>query len=164
MKKIITIGLCLLLVGCANQQNGNNSTTTTTTTSTTTTTAITTPITTTTTNNAVSGELIYKLAEDVLRMINNDETFVVYLGTTTCSSCITYKPIVEEAVVENPITMYYVMMDESGMGADLLASRVDLEYTPTTYYIEAGEIVDSYVGSMSKEELIEFFKKHNQYN
>lgn len=107
------------------------------------------------------GELKISSTADILELIENKETFVVYLGSTTCGHCQDYAPIVEKACVEKGATIYKVMLDLSD-GADNKAfiEEYGLEYTPTTYYFEEGKVKDSFVGVVTVDELMSFIKKN----
>ncbi|MBR3840528.1 MAG: hypothetical protein IKM20_05285, partial [Erysipelotrichales bacterium] len=94
----------------------------------------TTPITTTTARPVVSG-LIEMTSGDIMNMIFNQESFIVYLGTSYCPHCVEYKPHVEEFLKDyKDVAIYYVVLDKSDAAqTSELTSLVALEYTPTTF-------------------------------
>lgn len=109
------------------------------------------------------GEVREVQTSEIIEMINNKETFVVYLGTTTCGHCQKYAPIIEEVCKEEGAVIYKVMLDESVASDNLVfVNEYGLEYTPTTYYFKDGEMVTSFVGTLEVEELVDFLKEHGQ--
>lgn len=94
-------------------------------------------------------------AQDVLDKMENKETFVVYLGTTTCSACIAYKPVVKEMMKNYDVTIYSVMLDNESDEAikTALLEAMPIQYTPATQLIVDGEVVKSYEGLLEYTEL-----------
>ena len=121
---------------------------TTTTSQVTTTTPVTTTSILTTTAKPVQKGLIEKTSGDILNMIINQESFIVYLGTSYCPHCVEYKPHVEEFLKDyKDVAIYYVVLDKSDANqTSELVSLVALEYTPTTFLIVDGGTQDSFVG------------------
>ena len=115
----------------------------------------TTPITTTT--KPIAKGLVELTSGDILNKIFNQETFIMYLGTSHCSHCIKYKPQIEEFLKDYPdVTMYYVVLDKSDeFQTSELVSLLGLEYTPTTYLIVNGATQDMFVGTGNNDKLIE---------
>lgn len=109
------------------------------------------------------GQMIETTTGEILEKIENGETLVVYFGQTTCGHCIEYGPIVEQVCEKDGATIYKVMLDLSE-GSDnlVLINEYGLEYTPTTYFFKDGEMVTSFVGNVTAEELVDFLKEHGQ--
>ena len=126
--------------------------TTATTTSTSICSVATTPVTTTTIKPIEKG-LIEKTSGDILSMTINQESFIVYLGTSYCPHCVEYKPHVEEFLKDyKDVAIYYVVLDKSDAAqTSELTSLVALEYTPTTFLIVNGGTQDSFVGTNDKK-------------
>ncbi len=114
-------------------------------------------------NEVEPGQMIETTTGEILEMVENGETLVVYFGQTTCGHCIEYGPIVEQVCEENGATIYKVMLDLSE-GSDnlVLINEYGLEYTPTTYFFENGKMVTSFVGNVTAEELVKFLKEYGQ--
>lgn len=101
------------------------------------------------------GELLYTTAEDVLIRMENKETFVVYLGTTTCSFCIKYKVELEDVVKNKNVTIYGVMINEGNTANNqILQDRFELSGTPQTYWVVNGVKTDTLVGYVSASEVV----------
>ena len=109
------------------------------------------------------GQMIETTTGEILEKVENGETLVVYFGQTTCGHCIEYGPIVEQVCEEDGATIYKVMLDLSE-GSDnlVLINEYGLEYTPTTYFFKDGEMITSFVGNVTAEELVDFLKEHGQ--
>ena len=103
-------------------------------------------------------------ATEVVEKIENDETFVVYLGTTTCSHCQAYGKLVPDYNKKYDLEIGHVVLDEVDKtdreGYDALMSILPIEYTPTTYFIIAGEMAGSVVGALDEEEIVDELIKY----
>ncbi|MBE6113763.1 MAG: thioredoxin family protein [Erysipelotrichaceae bacterium] len=109
------------------------------------------------------GEVREVYTAEVLEMIENKETFVVYLGQTNCGHCKNYAPIVEEVCKEEGAVIYKVTLDQSEASDNLVfVNEYGLEYTPTTYYFKEGEMITSFVGVLEADELVDFLKEYDQ--
>lgn len=109
------------------------------------------------------GDLVVVNAEEVLSMIEDDKTFVFVVTQTQCSHCQQYEPRLLEVAVEENILVYQIIADkdtssDSEALTELMES-LELEYTPTTYMIVEGEVEDSFVGSITNEEITKYFKE-----
>ena len=104
------------------------------------------------------------LATEVVEKIENDETFVVYLGTTTCSHCLAYGKLVPEYNKKYGVKIGHVVLDEVEVnepeGYDALMAIFPIEYTPTTYFVIAGEIAGSVVGALEEDQIVEELIKY----
>lgn len=101
---------------------------------------------------------------EVIDKFENEESFVFVLGSSTCIACTTYKPILEEFIDQKDAEVLYVEVDTTDKTAleTIVNDYIDgnLEYTPTTYVIEEGEVAEVVVGSISYSDLITLFEKH----
>ena len=99
-------------------------------------------------------------AKDVIKQIENDESFVVYLGATTCSHCQVYGKLVPEYNKKYDLEIGHIVLDElAEKDRDLhdeLLSILPIEYTPTTYFIVNGEVEYSVVGALEEAEIVEY--------
>ena len=110
---------------------------------------------------ADKGDLVVVSSEEVLNKIDDGNTFVFIITQTNCSHCKQYEPIIAELCVEESIKVYQIVADKDDSDAlDTLMERYEIEYTPTTFVVVEGELKDSFVGSVSLDELKDYFKKH----
>lgn len=108
-----------------------------------------------------NGGLVVISAQEVMDKIDNKDTFVFILTQTGCSHCQQYEPHVVEVCQEKNIQIYQIIADKDDADSiNELMERYGIEYTPTTFVVDAGEIEDSFVGSISTDELIKYLKKH----
>lgn len=78
-------------------------------------------------------------------MIENDQTFVFYIGQTTCSSCKEFSPIAQQLAKNKGVTVYYLEMDtEDETEFDAFKEKYvpELLYTPTAFIVIDGEITE----------------------
>ena len=101
--------------------------------------------------------------QEFFTKMDNKEDFVVYFGTSTCSACLEYKPVVEEMVKNYAVTIYYVELDhESADDKERLAAEYidSIKFTPTTVFIKGGENIHMVVGKVDyrnlKQELVKY--------
>ena len=72
-------------------------------------------------------------ADDLNTKITNDESFVLMIGSKSCTSCIAFKPIINEYIAETGSIIYLVETNVS--------SIIDYQYTPTLAIFKDGEVV-----------------------
>ncbi|MGB4985597.1 MAG: thioredoxin family protein [Erysipelotrichaceae bacterium] len=114
-------------------------------------------------NSKVSGELRKTTAESIIEKFENKETFVFYFSTSFCHACEDYKPVVKEFMESHNFVFNYIVADEDDQAkVDYLIKKYipNLEYTPSSYYVKEGKIVNEEVGSLTKEEIAEFVKEY----
>lgn len=96
-----------------------------------------------------------KLTE-FFKMMDNDKDFMVFFSTSSCSACAEYKLYVEEVVSNYQVTVYYVVLDyeDTEDKETLVNDYIGLiEFTPTTYFIQSGEVVHKFVGTKTYRDL-----------
>lgn len=93
--------------------------------------------------------------KDLLEKVEAKETFVGYIGTTTCSACIAFKPIVKELMKNYDVTIYSVMLDEvtDEEVKNQIIALANLKVTPTIFVIEDGEVTKTYEGVLEYRDL-----------
>lgn len=100
------------------------------------------------------GEVKTAYADKVLEMLENDESFIVYIGYEDCPTCQQYKPILQQLIENYDVVIYYLPTDDKETEDQLNEIQYNYFYrmywTPTTYIVENGEVVDM------KEQLIEY--------
>lgn len=107
------------------------------------------------------GELVYLSANEIAMKIINEESFVFYVGTTTCSFCIKYKPELEKIVDNNTVTIYGVMINE-GIEEDnrALMERLEVTGTPQTYWFKDGKLVSNLSGYVDAKTIKKWLKEN----
>lgn len=105
----------------------------------------------------------YELSvQDVITKLENDETFIVYLGTTNCSACATFAPIAEKMNENYGTQIYHVELDLEN-DEELKNSLLEImpvTYTPSINVVVDGEIVDNYEGVLEYMDLKEFISEY----
>lgn len=101
--------------------------------------------------------------EGIEKKFENKESFVFYVGSSTCSACIAYKPILEEFAPTNKIDIYYVETDKLNQEKfDVFIEKYlkELKYTPTTYIVKEGVVVDYKVNLVEYRDLKKWLVEH----
>lgn len=84
--------------------------------------------------------LIDTTLNEIKTMVENKESFILYIGSAECSHCSQYKPKLEDVALEYEINIYYI--DTSKLNDNEyneLTKIVSFNGTPTTAFIENGE-------------------------
>lgn len=100
--------------------------------------------------------------QEVIDKVENQESFVVYLGTTTCSACQTFAPIAEKMNENYGTQIYHVELDLE-KNEDLkneLLEIMPVVYTPSINIVVDGNVVDTYEGVLEYMDLKEFIKEY----
>ena len=102
--------------------------------------------------------------DELTKMIEDKESFVLVVGSETCSACEAYKPTMEKVITNYNIRVNYIniypLTDEEK--AKLL-SYVYYTSTPTTVYFEKGEATETHnrlTGAVSYDKIVESLKKN----
>lgn len=102
--------------------------------------------------------------DDLNKMIENKESFVLVIGSETCSACESYKPTMEKIISTYNIRVNYIniypLTDKEKAG---LISHVYYANTPTTVYFVKGEATDTYnrlVGAVDYDTVLASLKKN----
>jgi predicted bacteriocin transport accessory protein len=102
-------------------------------------------------------------AKEVTKLLDNKETLVVYIGSSICAACKSFKPVVAELIKNYKVKVYYVEKD-TDQTADLTAlldkHLGDVQYTPTTFIFKEGVLLDSKVGALDYLALKNWFVKY----
>lgn len=73
-------------------------------------------------------------------MIENNDTFILFIGSSTCSHCTAYKEKVNKVVKKYNLKIYYIDIHEfSDEEASKFKAIINFEGTPTTVFIENGK-------------------------
>ena len=98
-------------------------------------------------------ELISINYDELGEKIKNKDSFVLYVGSSECSHCAEFKPILEKVVKKYKLKVYYINMAN-------LMKKIDGGGTPTTVYLNKGKTESSprIEGESDYETTLEFFK------
>ena len=100
------------------------------------------------------------------KILKSDKASILVVGQTTCSYCIKSKPILNEIVDSNNITINYINVnklseEESEKFKNSLDYLRDEQWgTPLTLIIKDGKVIDSANGLLDKDGYVELFKKN----
>ncbi len=101
--------------------------------------------------------------DDLVKKIkDNKETFVLYVGSKTCSHCQEFRPRLEKAINKYKLDVYYIdMADLSNAKYNAVMNKIRGEGTPTTVYIVDGKVEDEprIPGARDYDTIVDFFKE-----
>lgn len=114
--------------------------------------------------NASKYGLFELKCDEVIEKINNKESFVLVISQTTCTHCISYKPVLESVAKKYKIKTYYV-------DVNLFSEEEDNEFkkyvsysdTPSTLFIKDGEETtraNRIVGEANEEKIVSKLKQN----
>ena len=89
-------------------------------------------------NNKSYTEISY---DDVLQKMEDKETFVLYIGSSECSACVQFKPVLERVIREYDLDVLYIDMAKlSDEQYNKFITVINLgNATPRVYFIEEGD-------------------------
>ena len=96
-------------------------------------------------------------------MVENKESFVLFIGSTECPHCDLYKETLNEVIKKYQVKIYYI--DIYGLSAEegsKLKAIANYTGTPTTVFIENGEetsMYDRIDGNKPMSKVVEKLKK-----
>ena len=99
--------------------------------------------------------------DELSKKISNKESFVLYVGSSSCSHCANFKPILEKVINKYKLDVYYInMANLSTAKYTAVMKKIDGQGTPTTVYIEKGKTKTSprIEGERDYDATVEFFK------
>lgn len=100
---------------------------------------------------------------DLENKINNKETFILVIGSSTCSNCTTFKQTIENTEVNKRVEMSYIYIDSlSDEDYAKLYSKYAVNSTPTTIFFKDGKetsIYDRIIGRVDSSELKTYLQK-----
>ena len=102
--------------------------------------------------------------DELTKMIDNKESFVLVIGSDVCSACEAFRPTMEKIIVNYNLEINYInvnaLKDEEK--AKLL-TYVYYANTPTTVYFEKGVATETHnriVGAASYDKVLESLKNN----
>lgn len=98
------------------------------------------------------------------RMIENKQDFILFIGSDTCSACNMYKKTLNNVIKEYGTDVKYIDLAKlSETEESSLISKFPIKGTPTTVFITDGEEKDTHnrlIGSAKKSKVTEKFKEN----
>lgn len=101
--------------------------------------------------------------EKLESMVDNKESFVLFIGSTECPHCDLYKDTLNEVIKKYQVKIYYI--DIYGLSSEersKLTAIANYTGTPTTVFIENGEetsMYDRIDGNKPMSKVVEKLKK-----
>lgn len=96
--------------------------------------------------------------------LENKDTFVIVMGSSTCSACAHYKTTMETVIKDYQVEIFYLGLDKlSDETYSKIYSKYVITSTPTTIFIENGEETSTYnrlIGSKSYNDIVASLEKH----
>ena len=108
-------------------------------------------------------EISYK---NLNKMLEDKDDFVLFVGSSTCSACDSYKLTLNQVISKYNVNIKYIdlsKLSESQKGK--LTSIFPISATPTTIFVEDGEEKDTHnriIGSVKYSKIVEKLKE-NKY-
>lgn len=97
-------------------------------------------------------------------MINNKETFIMYIGSSTCSNCASLNPTLNRVINDYDVDVYYIDTNKlSDAEKDELIRYINYEKkTPRIYFITNGSYdnMNLIKGNQAYETLVKEFMSH----
>jgi predicted bacteriocin transport accessory protein len=93
--------------------------------------------------------------------IRERDSFVLYVGSSECSHCAEFRPVLEKVMRKYKLDIYYIDMAElSAAKYKAVMDKIDGRGTPTTVYIKKGRTLTSprIEGESDYETVVEFFQ------
>lgn len=101
---------------------------------------------------------------ELMNKLDNDDTFVLVMGSDTCSACAQYKITMEEVMKETKVEIFYLNLHAlSEEDYSKIYSKFVVTSTPTTLFFKDGKETTTYdrvVGAANYNSIIGELKKH----
>lgn len=104
---------------------------------------------------------------EVKEKVENKESFVLYISSTTCAACLDFKPTLKEVAKNYDVDYYDWVINQDSLSPDekmAIISQIGLPTnigTPTLAIIKEGKLIDFNSGGLSYDRLKDFFAKHD---
>ena len=102
--------------------------------------------------------------DELNKMLEKKQDFILFIGSDTCSACNTYKEILNDVIEEYGTDVKYINLASLSKAEESsLVSKFPINGTPTTVFITNGEEEDTHnriVGSAKKSEIVNEFKEN----
>ena len=114
-----------------------------------------------------SGRLAKTDPSRVINMLNERNSFVLYVTRVGCESCRGFEQTAEDIIRDYAVTLYYIPV-EDGENEELNAlvdsSLGYLELVPTIYLIKNGRVIDRHDGSIGYNEFADWLRENGYIN
>ena len=111
-----------------------------------------------------NGNLVEISYNEIIKKVDNEDSFILVVSQSTCSHCATYKPKLMEITREYGIDIFYINYDtESEKIQTQFLDEFNLSgATPTTMFIKDGKevsLLSRIEGDLAKSKVLTQFKK-----
>lgn len=113
-------------------------------------------------------EINYISSVDAMTKMDNQDSFFMIIGNSTCSACQVYKPVLEELVKNKGADLFYVETDTEAAISDTDYKNVlkffeeylndEVKGTPATLYVEDGKVETVEIGIQKYTDLISWIE------
>lgn len=111
--------------------------------------------------NKTYKEISYK---ELTNMLNQKQSFILFIGSDTCSACSSYKETLNEVISKYGTDVKYIDLHKlSEKEESDVISQFPITGTPTTVFITNGKEKDTYnriVGNAKNSKIVEKFKEN----
>lgn len=100
--------------------------------------------------------------DEYSNLIELQEDFILYLGSTNCSHCAEFKPTLERIIEKYQVDVKYIDISTlTDKEYSVLKNKTKLKGTPTVVFVENGVVQTSpkIVGSIDYNKALEKFKE-----
>ena len=98
------------------------------------------------------------------QMIRDNNSFILFVGSSTCSACGTYKVTLNKVIKKYNVDVKYIDLSKlSEKESGEFSASFPISATPTTIFIEKGKERDTFnriVGSVKYSKIINTFKEN----
>lgn len=98
-----------------------------------------------------------------VKLMENDETFSLVIGSSTCSACSLYKGTMEKFISKYQVNVRYIDITKlSEEEYNLLKTEINFSSTPTTIFVENGNhtsVYDRLIGSETFSNVVSAYTK-----
>lgn len=101
---------------------------------------------------------------DLQLKLGNKESFVLVIGSSTCSACAKYEETMKSVIKSEKVEIFYLdLNDLSDDEYSKIYSKYVIQSTPTTIFIKEGIETSTYdriIGAAGYSDIVDNLKKH----
>lgn len=103
--------------------------------------------------------------DTVMEMLDNKQSFILFIGSSSCSHCATYEPKLNSVIKEYQVKVYFIDVSKlSETENSKLNAKISYgNATPMTVFIENGKEQSSYNrirGDQDRDVIVSVFQKN----